>query len=416
MRKTIVMMNHYAAQPKYSGGRRYHDWAKHLIGLGYDVYIVCSSVLHGSKKDLLGNEEYRIVEDEDVKYVYVKTNGYTGNGLTRVLNMFSYYFAAKRVVKKLPKPEAIIARSPNPLACVAGIQLASRRGSVCISDIVDLWPESIVVYKGLSRKNPLIRLLSYGERWIYRKSNALIFSMAGGYAYLTEKGWERSIPREKVFYVNMGVDVEQFDYNASANVYDEERLTDTTVFKVAYCGSVSLVNDLRLLCDAGRIVADRGYSSIFIMIHGSGDQVEELQRYCIDNKIHNVMLYGYIEKKNIPYVLTNSDLCILCYQNTPLLKYGGSMNKMFEYFASGRPIISNAQMGYSLISQYKCGDELGSNDPTKLADSIIRFAKMSTEERNAYGAGSRQAAEDYNIRNMCLRMEEAVKYALKKKI
>lgn len=411
-KKTIVMLSQYSPQPQYSGGRRYHDWGRYLINEGYEVYIVCSSFIHGTGVDVItSNENYRIVEDEGIKYVYVKTTEYSTNGLDRIRNMYSYYRQIKKIVPKLPKADLFIARTPNPLACVAGIKLARKYRIPCICDIVDLWPESIVVYKGISKNNLLIKALYIGEKWIYKNSKAIIFSMPGGYSYIEERGWDKTIPKEKVFYINMGVNIKQFDYDKCNIKYTDFLLEQKDLFKVVYTGSVRFVNNLKMLCDAGKCIKSKGISDIFIMIHGSGDQVEELKLYCRENNIDNVKLYGRIEKNQIPYVLSNCDLCVLCYQNTPLLRFGGSMNKMFEYFASGKPVISSARMGHSLICGHNCGIELTSKNPEELAETIIDFYNMSEKERTLYGQRSRKLAEEYDINKLCTKLGEVIEYA-----
>ena len=253
-----------------------------------------------------------------------------------------------------------------------------------------------------------MRILYQGEKWIYKHSNALIFSVPGAYDYILEKQWEEEIPKEKVYYINMGINLEVNDQNRETNIHLDTTLERNDLFKVVYTGSVRLVNNLKLLCDAGLEIQKRGYNNIYIMIHGAGDQVEELQKYCQENRIQNVKLYGRIEKNQIPYVLSHSDLCILCYQNTPLLRFGGSMNKMFDYFASGKPIISNAKMGHSIIEKYHCGVELSSNDPIVLADEIIRFYSMPDSERAEFGKRSRQAAEDFDIKILCQQFFEVL--------
>ncbi|MCI9251256.1 MAG: glycosyltransferase family 4 protein [Lachnospiraceae bacterium] len=413
MNKTILMISQYTPQPQYTGGLRYYDWARYLISRGYRVYLLCGAVIHNSDIDLLEkNEKYRIVKDPSgINYVYVKTKKYEGNGLSRIINMISFYFSVMKVFKKLPKPDLIISRSPNPLACVAGIRIARKINVPSIVDIVDLWPESIVVYMNVSAKNPIIKLLYKGEKWIYKKSTAIIFTDEGDYDYIKEKGWEKDIPKEKAFYVNIGVNIEQFDYNKTHKSLEDPMLQKKDIFKVAYTGSVRLVNNLKILIDAGKILKERGVNDVFIMIHGAGDQVEMLRKYCKKNGIDNVKLYGRIEKEQIPYVLTHADLCVLCYQDTPLLRFGGSMNKMFEFLASGRPVIANAKMGYSLIERYNCGIEIGSNDSAKLADEIIRFKNMDAEERASYGKRGRAAAEEYDINKLCKKMFDVLMYA-----
>lgn len=403
--KVAFIINHYEALSMYCGEVRLSSWAQKLSSEGYQVYVIAASWIHSFNIELIKDDRKYLIKDEgNIHYVYLKTPPYKSNmGIDRVINMIYFYFAAKKVMKRLPKPEFIIAESPNPLACVAAIRFSKKKIPV-LSDIVDLWPESIAVYKHISKNNPIMKLLYLGERWIYENSDSLIFSMAGAYDYIVDRGWNKTIPQSKVHYINMGVDLEVNDKNAREYPLNDPVFTDSSIFKVAYTGSVRLVNNLKLLCDAGKIVLNRNIDNIYIMIHGAGDQVDALREYCTKEGISNVHLYGKIDKRNIPYVLSHSDLCILCYQNTPLLRYGGSMNKMFDYFASGKPIIANAKMGYSIIDSYECGVELGTNSPEELADAILNFYYMSSDKRMEYGNASRKAAEDYEKKVLSSKM------------
>ena len=56
-------------------------------------------------------------------------------------------------------------------------------------EILDLWPESFVAYGMISRKNPLLILGYLAEKWLYKKADRIIFSMAEGKDYLIDKGW-----------------------------------------------------------------------------------------------------------------------------------------------------------------------------------------------------------------------------------
>ena len=145
----------------------------------------------------------------------------------------------------------IYASSVHPLTLVAGLQMAKHFGVPCVCEVRDLWPESIVAYSTrFTRDHPLIRLLYRGEKWIYQRADALIFTMEGGYDYITERGWERAIPRSKVHCINNGVDLEQFrEHRARFRVEDVD-LQDPALFKVVYIGSIRRVNQLGALLDA----------------------------------------------------------------------------------------------------------------------------------------------------------------------
>ena len=107
-----------------------------------------------------------------------------------------------------------------------------------------------------TKDNPLIKLLYRGEKWIYKKADALVFTMEGAYDYIVKQGWEKEIPRSKVHYINNGVDLEQFDYNKEHFRVEDPDLNDPNIFKVVYTGSIRRVNNLGLLLDAAKCVKD----------------------------------------------------------------------------------------------------------------------------------------------------------------
>ena len=66
-------------------------------------------------------------------------------------------------------------------------------------------------------------------------------------------------------------------------------------------------------------------------------------------------------------------------------KYGNSSNKLFEYLASGHPVLANIEEGnYPIISKYQCGIVLRDKSVTAYADAVESFAMMNAEEYDRY--------------------------------
>ena len=108
--------------------------------------------------------------------------------------------------------------------------------------------------------------------------------------------------------------------------------------------------------------------------------------------LSNVKMKGFINKQFIPYILSKSSVNIFNYSQS---KYnwarGNSSNKLFEYMASGKPIISTVKMGYSIIDRYKCGIELENGTPAELAKAIRDIKSMDKEQYNALGKNAQKA-------------------------
>jgi len=274
--------------------------------------------------------------------------------------------------------------------------LAKKFGVKCIGEVRDLWPESIVEYSSrLTKKNPLIKLLYLGEKWIYKKTAAMIFTMEGAYDYIVEQGWEKEIPRENVFHINNGVDLEKFDANREHFVVQDEDLDNPDFFKVVYTGSIRRVNNLGLLLDAAKLIED---PRIRLLIWGSGDELEDLKKRVQDEDIKTVVFKGRVDKKYVPGIVSRSDLNVVHWEMANLLRFGVSYNKLFEYLAAGRPVFSTVRPGYSLIERFCCGADTAGFTPKDFADGIQALAQQTEVEQKEMGNNARQVALRYDFK------------------
>lgn len=403
MKTNIWILNHYASGMYFDHGGRHYNFAKYLRRAGYAPVIFSANSKHGKAERFFETDalwEERIAEEIDTPFVFVRARTYTGNGKQRVLNMIDFYRNVKKAAKEYAaqhgKPDVIYASSVHPLTLVAGLQLAKHFGVKCVCEVRDLWPESIVAYSSrFTKDNPLIKLLYRGEKWIYKKADAVVFTMEGGYDYIVEQGWGKEIPCSKVHHINNGVDLELFDYNKEHFRVEDPELDDPKVFKVIYTGSIRRVNNLGLLLDAAKCVKD---PRVKLLIWGDGDEREALERRVRDEKIANVEFKGRVEKKYVPSIVSRSDLNLVHWEQAPLLKYGASYNKLFEYMAAGRPIFATVCPGYSIWGRYDCGRDTEDTRPEPLARELEKMAGLPPEELLRLGENAREGSRDYDFR------------------
>lgn len=393
MKTNIWILNHYASDMYFDCGGRHYNFAKYLRRAGYAPVIFCANSKHGKPECFLETDalwEERIAEEIDTPFVFVRARTYTGNGKQRVLNMIDFYRNVKKAAKEYAaqhgKPDVIFASSVHPLTLVAGIQLAKQFGVKCVCEVRDLWPESIVVYSNrFTKDNPLIKLLYRGEKWIYRKADALVFTMEAAYDYIVERGWEKDITRSKVYYINNGVDLEQFDYNKEHFRVDDPDLDDPNTFKVVYTGSIRKVNNLGLLLDAAKCVNN---PRVKFLIWGDGDERETLERRVRDEGLSNVVFKGKVEKKYIPSIVSRANLNFAHNSFTYLFNYGISFNKLFDYFAAGQPILCDFPCRYNPAIIYGAGIEVRDTQPQEIAAVIGQLSELPAEQRRLMGANA----------------------------
>lgn len=402
-------MNHYAGNTFFEKGGRHYWFAKYLKKNAYNPVVFACNTKHGIKDQWITTRDLWIekqADEIDVPFVFVYAPTYAGNGKDRIVNMVSFFRnvqrAGKQYAKLHGKPDVIIASSVHPLTLVAGIKLAEYFGVKCISEIRDLWPESIFTYSRRVKKNSIFgKLLYRGERWIYKKSDALIFTMAGGADYIKEHGWDKEqggpIDLRRVYHINNGVDLEVFDKNAEEYRFECPDLDDRHRFKVVYAGSVRRVNKVGTLLDAAKLLDPE---KVNFLIFGDGDEKEMLQKRVIDEGIQNVFFKGRVEKQYIPSIDKRADLNVVHWEASPLIRYGDSSNKSFEYCAAGRPILFTTRPAYSIVEQYGCGLTTEDQKPETIAASIDSIRRMPEEKKTAMRENARRAAEAYDFGNM----------------
>lgn len=203
---------------------------------------------------------------------------------------------------------------------------------------------------------------------------------------------------KKCFYINNGIDIEVFNQNIKKYIVDDEEL-NSDKFNVVYAGSIRPVNDVGKILLSAKLLKNQ--SDIQFLIYGDGNQKTILEQQIIDEGLTNVKLKGYINKRYIPYILSKANVNLLNYSQTQYnWARGNSSNKLFEYMASGKPIISTVKMGYSIIERYQCGIELEKGTPQELADTILKFKNMNKNEYNMIGQNAKKGAENFDFKEL----------------
>lgn len=426
MKKNIWIMNHYAGDMFFDQGGRHYNFAKYLKIEGYEPVVFCANSSHigGHYFDEKSLWHEHTAEKLNVPFVFVSARAYEGNGKQRILNMIDFYRNAKKAAKEYAashgKPDVIYASSVHPLTLVAGIQLAKKFGVKCICEVRDLWPEAIFSFDKAKEKGVLGKCLVMGEHWIYKNADALIFTKEGDTDYLKEKGWTTAqggdIDLAKCHYINNGVDLAAYTSQSTSEVLEDEDLLDPCRFNVVYTGTVRPVNNVgNILACAGILKNSPGYEKIQFLIFGDGSDLDALRKKANDEGLDNVKLKGFVPKKHIPYVLSKASVNLLNYsQDEYNWTRGNSSNKLFEYMASGKPVISTVKMGYSIINKYECGIELDECTPQCLAEAIVKFHNMSEQEYSRLGKNACEGAKDFDFEVLTKKLLAVIEGVTKK--
>jgi len=376
---SVWILNHYAQTPAYPGGTRHYELARRLVQQGFDVTVVASAFHHATRKQRTDTQDHDIVEMvEGVRFVWLRSRAeYVSNGAARVRNMVEYACRAwwggrTRFARRAPRPDVVLGSSPHLLSALAASRLARRFRVPFVLEVRDLWPETIVEMGVLPRRHPLVVVLGLLERHLYRRAARIVSLLPAIGEYLGPRG----ISPDKVVMVPNGVDLEAFACDPLHEVSSRMR--------VVYVGAHGTANGLgNVLAAAGKLVSPPVAEFHF---YGEGPEKAALICRAKDQGLNNVSFHPVVTKAEVPRLLCAADVLLLNYARIGIGKYGISPNKLWEYLASGRPVVFAHEASNNPVADSGCGLCVPPDDPGQLAAAIRKMGRMALSERQEMGA------------------------------
>jgi len=396
MGKKLWILNHYAVSPDLPGGTRHFDLSRELVKRGHEVTIFASGFDHKIRKytKVDRNKLFRTEVYDGVRFVWINTFPYHKNDWRRVVNMLTYSWRVLSCTKGLEKPDAIIGSCVHPFAALSGWWLSRKYKAKFFFEERDLWPQ-VMIDMGKLKPNSLIAKVLYSlEHFLYSRAQGVIVSMPYGKDYVIGKG----VAPEKVFWLPNGVDLERFDNPEPIDTTSEislcfERFRDK--FKVIYVGAHGPANGLEVLVETAYLLSASNQEIHFFLV-GDGVEKEKLVRMAEEKGLSNISFLPAVPKSQVPSVLAQADLVVHVFRKVETLRYGLSSNKINEYMASSKPIITAIEASNNPIVEAECGIAVEPENPEALAKAIIEIYEMPEEKRRELGLNGRRYVEKYH--------------------
>lgn len=413
MKKKVWIVNHYATKMFFYKNGRHYNFAKYLDKEKYDVVIVCASTAHNLDKKMEMDNFYMESSENGISWIFIKTRDYKGNSFDRVLNIFDFYRNCMRLSKVMDLPDIIIGSNVHLLACLFSVRMKKKYHIKSIVEMRDLWPEALLETR-IGKHRLIVNILYKFEKCLYKNADAIVFTMEGGKDYIKEH-YPFEVNQEKVFYINNGVDLIEYQFNQLHNQINDIDLKDNRI-KVVYTGSISLMNGLDRILDLVEVINKKGFADkVVFLLYGGGTNLEILKETCEHRNIQNIKIKGMVDKNKIPYILSCADFTILNYKEVQVLKYGGSHNKLFEYLAAGKPVFSTVKSGYDIIEKYNCGLSSNDKDYEVLGQQFAEFISMEENEYKEKSNNAKEAAHEFDFPVLTKKLETVLQFVLEGK-
>jgi glycosyltransferase involved in cell wall biosynthesis len=377
-RKNVWILNHYAGTA-ISPSTRHYDLGRELIKRGHSVTIFAAGFHHQKfvEERLSPGESWRIEDHDGVRFVWIRTFPYRGNEWRRAVNMLSFFIRSVIAGMRLSEnPDVVIGSSVHPLAVVAAYLLSKVKRSRFMFEVRDLWPQTLIDMGALRARGPVARLLRALERFLYRRADTIITLLPYAHEYIVGLG----IPRERIVWIPNGADLTRYD---GLHAYDGG---SPARFTVMYLGAHGRANALHVILEAAAAVKRKGFEAVRFVFVGDGPEKESLVAYAAAQSLMNVEFRPAVPKNELFKVMGEADAFVFNLEDLPLFKYGISSNKLFDYLASGRPVVFSGNTANNPVKESGAGLSVPANSPELLADAIISLMRLTPAQRVEIGS------------------------------
>lgn len=374
MKKKILIINEYAGTPRYGVEFRHYYLGKELCKLDKNVTIISSSYSHLFSKFPKEKEE----TIDKVKYLWLKTFNYgRGRNKKRVLKWFVFTLKLFFLPFSLKeKPDVVIVSPMAPFCVIPSYFLAKLYKAKFVYEVKDIWPLSLMEVGNFSRNHPLIKIMSFCERFAIKKSDTIISNLPNYGQHMKE-----NLKINKSFkWISNGIDTSE---------YKNLDIKSNESFTVGYIGSFGKSNSIDYLLEAIKLI-NKEYQIEFLFV-GSGELKEDIIK--ASKQDERIIFKGRVTKEKAFEYMKKSTILFKGNPNKKLYEYGTSPIKLFEYLMAGKPILHSTNLKNDIVKISNCGISVKGETPELIAKEIIEFYNMSQEKREELGKNGKDFVE-----------------------
>jgi colanic acid biosynthesis glycosyl transferase WcaI len=386
----ILYVSQYFPPEMGAPAARVSELARHWSNAGHSVTVLTGFPNHPTGKIL---PEYlkkfrRLVIRERLNGVKVVRTWLwplpNRKAHERILNYSSFCLSASLTGTVLPKPDVVIATSPQLLVGLTGWWLGRVRRIPFVMEIRDLWPESITASGVGSRGSMFARTLSAISGFLYRTCDRLVVVTPAFKKDIVEK---YGIHPDKISIVENGVETDLFSSEGNGEDGKPDLGLDGR-FVVSYIGTMGLAHGLSTMIEAAAKL-QKEYQDIVFLLVGEGADREHLIRSSQARGLKNVRFMPMQPRDKVPAIIRASDICLVLLRNAPVFKTV-IPTKMLEFMSCGRPVILGVDgQARKVLEEAGGGIYVEPDNADALSEAIVKLYG-DQGKRRLFGANARK--------------------------
>lgn len=287
----------------------------------------------------------------------------------RMRNYASFCISAALRGLAIPRPDVVIASSPQLLVGLSGWWLAFSRQIPFVFEVRDLWPESLMAV-GVSNEDSLLhRALAAVAGFLYERADHIVV-VSPAFKDRLVKDWR--VPAEKISIVENGVETDTFSPRAVAESSLRLELGLEGKFVASYIGTMGNAHGLETLLDAAADLQTRDPQVVFLLI-GEGAEKEKIKAQANARGLTNVRFLDQQPRAKIPEYILASNACLVLLKKTDVFKTV-IPTKMLEFMSCARPVILGVDgQARQIVEEAGAGIAIEPENAAALASAVTHL-------------------------------------------
>ncbi|MBZ8117578.1 glycosyltransferase family 4 protein [Roseovarius sp. LXJ103] len=398
----IWIINFHSATPETGMPGRHHYLARELVRLGHEVTVIAARAQHLLRADIVAQTLPADERIEGYRFIRIAVPRYAhAHDKRRMIAAAVFSMRLPGLRHRLgARPDTVLVSSPDLMSYLGAERLARACGAKLVFEVRDIWPLSLIEIGGVSPRHPFMRLLQWIEDRAYMRADKALSNLPGAVEHMVARGMERA----KFTWVSNGVDLAEVEAPAPLDPHIAVQIPQAGL-RIVYTGALGMANALGTLIESAALLKD--LDDVHILLVGEGRMRGALEALCRGLGVTNVQFLGSIPKPQVHAVLRACDACYIGLTSDPLFRFGVSPNKLFDYMASGTPVLYAIDSGaFNPVAEHDAGIALPPEAPEALAGAIRQLHAMPEAERQRRGANGRRAVlEHYDYAKLAKRLE-----------
>ena len=191
-----------------------------------------------------------------------------------------------------------------------------------------------------------------------------------------------------------------------------DQLGVTDRFVITYCGAVGMAHGLNVVLRAAALLLAHGRQEFVFLLVGNGAEYRDLRARAVQQRLHNVIFTGFLDRSLIPNVLSLSDVCFVHLRKSKTFETV-MPSKIFEAAAMARPIILGVRgFAQEFVKNAGCGLCIEPENERELVDAVLRLSEDSDLKEQLGKAGRDYVVEQFDRDAMATRYLQIIEQVL----